>query len=122
PIAFATPNAPQEPQQPQEPGAEATPGSLLWGIKASFRDYVTGPIAHGSISVTGGAGVEGGRYWFPQASSSVDPETRLGSVAYRGSVRFTGHGGQLSVVVGDPVITITDAGRASLTAVGAGGR
>src|SRR5690606_24359517 len=88
----------------------------------SFRGYVTGPIAHGSISLAGGAGVEGGRYWFPQASSNVDAETGVGSVAFRGSVRFSGHGGQLSVVVGDPIITITDAGRASLTAVGAGGR
>lgn len=29
-------------------------GRLDWGIKASFQGYVTGPIAKGSYSLTGG--------------------------------------------------------------------
>ncbi|MDQ2697601.1 MAG: HtaA domain-containing protein, partial [Actinomycetota bacterium] len=42
-------------------------GSLTWGIKDSFRDYVTGSIAHGSISITG-IGTSGGAFVFGQGT------------------------------------------------------
>ncbi|CAM5227605.1 hypothetical protein SCALM49S_06124 [Streptomyces californicus] len=35
-------------------------GRLDWGIKSSFQSYVTGPIAGGSWSLTGGAATVGG--------------------------------------------------------------
>ncbi|WP_043260745.1 HtaA domain-containing protein, partial [Streptomyces sp. e14] len=34
-------------------------GRLDWGIKSSFQSYVTGPIAKGSYSLTGGAATVG---------------------------------------------------------------
>jgi hypothetical protein len=81
-------------------------GSLVWGIKSSFREYVTGPIARGSITATG-VGTSGGAYVFGQAAgASLDPLTGLGTSPYRGSVRFEGHGGQLDVTLSDPVVQV----------------
>ena len=51
--------------------AEAVPqpitgGYMDWGVKESFRNYVTGPIAMGSITVAGGVTVNGdGTFRFP---------------------------------------------------------
>jgi hypothetical protein len=46
----------------------------------------------------------------------------LGTVAFRGSVRFSGHAGALSMLVADPVVTIASASAASLSVVTASGR
>ncbi len=51
-------------------------GRLDWGIKSSFQSYVTGPIAQGSWSLTGGAATVGGsQFRFHSAQGSYDPET-----------------------------------------------
>ena len=71
-------------------------------MKSQFRDYVLGPIAHGSISTSGGAGASGSVFTFPQSASAIDAASGLGTASFRGSVRFTGHAGALSVLVGDP--------------------
>ncbi|WP_395640167.1 HtaA domain-containing protein [Pseudolysinimonas sp.] len=114
PIEFAstTPTTP-----PVDPIATPVPGSLSWGVKASFREYVTGPIASGSISVGNGAGVSGGAYWFPQSSAEVSSD-----VAYRGSVTFSGHGGLLNLRIADPVVRITSTSSAVLSVATGSGR
>lgn len=98
-------------------GDTAGAGSLSWGLRRSFRDYITGPIAHGSISVSGGASSSGGTFTFPQSGSAKGD----GGAAYRGAVRFTGHGGILDVSVSDPAVTIDSGRSGSLTAT-VGGR
>lgn len=85
------------------PGA----GSLTWGVKASFRSYVTGPIAHGSIT-TSGVASNGSGYVFPQ-SGAATMSNGIGSVTYSGSVRFTGHGGLLDLRLSDPQIRVDSA-------------
>ncbi|WP_432120400.1 HtaA domain-containing protein [Streptomyces sp. S1] len=67
-------------------------GRLDWGIKSSFQSYVTGPIAQGSWSLTGGAATVGGsQFRFHSARGSYDPETGAFEAAFSGGVRFTGH-------------------------------
>lgn len=87
-------------------------GSLTWGLRRSFRDYITGPIARGSISVAGGAGSSGGTFTFPQTGAA----TQDGGADYRGSVRFRGHGGILDVSLADPSVRLEQSGRGSLSA------
>ena len=99
---------PEDPPVVVDPPA-ATPGTLRWGVKSQFRDYVLGPIAHGSISTAGGAGTSGSEFTFPQSASAIDSASGLGTASFRGSVRFTGHAGALSVLVGDPVVRLTSA-------------
>ncbi|MYS08239.1 Htaa domain protein [Streptomyces sp. SID6041] len=67
-------------------------GRLDWGIKSSFQSYVTGPIAHGSWGLTGGAATIGGsQFRFHSAQGSYDPATGAFEAAFAGGVRFTGH-------------------------------
>jgi hypothetical protein len=88
-------------------------GSLAWGVKQSFRDYVTGPIAKGAIS-TSGVGSSGGAFTFAQTGGTVDAATGVGTATYGGSVRFTGHAGLLDVTLGNPVVRIDGPTRGTL--------
>lgn len=87
-------------------------GSLSWGLRKSFRDYITGPIAHGSIAVSGGASSSGGAFTFPQSGSQKGD----GGADYRGTVRFRGHGGLLDLSFADPAVSIESASSGSLSA------
>ncbi|MFF8912735.1 HtaA domain-containing protein [Streptomyces sp. NPDC015032] len=67
-------------------------GRLDWGIKSSFQSYVTGPIANGSWSLTGGAATVGGsQFRFHSATGSYDPATGAFASGFSGGVRFVGH-------------------------------
>jgi hypothetical protein len=90
------------------PGSEAYPqdvtgGHLDWGVKESFRTYVTGPIAQGQIILNGGATQNAdGTFRFPaRATGNYDNATVLLSSGYNGSVRFVGHAGALDMTIYD---------------------
>ena len=87
-------------------------GSLTWGLRKSFRDYITGPIANGSIAVSGGASSSSGGYTFPQSGGAKGD----GGAGYRGTVNFRGHGGLLDLSFSDPAVSISSPSRGSLTA------
>jgi hypothetical protein len=121
-----TPEEPEEPGLPPTPVAPTAPvsgGSLLWGISSSFADYVTGSIAHGSITVSGGATRSGGLFQFGQvAGSTFDPTTGVGTVSYGGGVRFTGHGGLLDLSLANPEFRFTSPASAQLWVTSNGSR
>lgn len=94
-------------------GATVT-NPLTWGVKASFRGYVTGPIAHGAITTTG-VGTTDGLFQFGAAEGGTyDSATGTGTAQYSGSVRFTGHAGALDLTLSDPVVRIDSASSATL--------
>ncbi|MEV0263934.1 HtaA domain-containing protein [Streptomyces sp. NPDC050617] len=67
-------------------------GRLDWGIKSSFQSYVTGPIAHGSWTLQGGAATVGGSaFRFHSAKGSYAPDSGDFEAGFSGGVRFTGH-------------------------------
>ncbi len=76
-------------------------GSLLWGIKSSLLDYVRG-MGDGTVEATGGASVTDAGIRF----GSPEP----GSLAFRGAVTLTAHGGMLHVTIADPAIVETSTG------------
>ena len=124
-----TPQPPVVPEVPPVPVDSATPaesvagGSLRWGISSSFADYVTGPIAHGSITVSGGATRSNGLFQFGQASGSTyDPATGVGTVSYSGGVRFTGHGGLLDLSLANPEFRFASPASAQLWVTNNGSR
>ena len=98
------------------PRAQATvtpisTGSLDWGVKQSFRSYVTGPIAHGAIALGDGATQNpDGTFHFPLSSGSYDDATGATVVAFGGSVHFTGHDGQLDMTLTDLRVELTSDG------------
>lgn len=108
-------------QTPSTGGAGQTvaAGSLVWGIKSQFITYITGQIAKGSLSLSGGATYANGVFQFGQAvGSTYDAATGLGLVGYNGSVRFWGHAGELDFAVSNPQIRVTSATTAQLWASG----
>jgi Htaa len=90
-------------------------GEVDWGIKASFRSYIKGPIASGKIELSGGA-VEAvdGTYEFPVESGTYDLTTHATAVQTAGTVHFTGHysGGvpALDMTVADPRLVLEGEG------------
>jgi hypothetical protein len=66
-------------------------GNLDWGVLERFRKYVTGPIAHGRIELSGGAAKSGDGFRFPKAKGSFDAEKQNLSASFDGKVRFLGH-------------------------------
>ncbi|PRY00391.1 HtaA domain-containing protein [Allonocardiopsis opalescens] len=94
-VAFAPPAAAE--------AREVAAGEADWGVRASFRNYITGPIAHGSIEARDGATVnDDGTFAFPVASGSVEPETGAASVSFGGEIHFSGH-----VTNGVPLLEMT---------------
>ncbi|WP_010157843.1 HtaA domain-containing protein, partial [Leucobacter chromiiresistens] len=102
-------------------GSQATPqqvdladpkdaGTLQWGVKKSFREYVLGPIAKGKIVAEDGAkqAANNGVFTFPQSSTTHWNGTS-GTVQYAGKVKFSGHHGQMDVDLLNPAIVVQNA-------------
>ncbi|MDO9410261.1 HtaA domain-containing protein [Patulibacter sp.] len=82
---------------PLPPGAPATAsivsGTSDWGVKTSFRNYITGPIAGGKVVVSDGASTNADKtFRFGAATGTVDRSTGALSIGFRGTVYFEGHG------------------------------
>ncbi|MGW4276350.1 HtaA domain-containing protein, partial [Streptomyces seoulensis] len=88
-------------------------GRLDWGIKSSFQSYVTGPIAQGSYTLSGGAATVGASsFRFPSASGAYDGSTGAFRAGFAGGVRFVGHkspggGYQLDLTLSRPTVRVT---------------
>ncbi|MFK8846308.1 HtaA domain-containing protein [Streptomyces sp. Ac-502] len=72
-------------------------GALDWGVKQSFREYITGPIAHGKAELAGGAVTSAAGYRFPKGHGTYDAAKASLAAQFNGSVRFTGHDGVLDL-------------------------
>ncbi|MFJ3790106.1 HtaA domain-containing protein [Kitasatospora sp. NPDC090091] len=81
-------------------------GALDWGVKASFRSYVTGPVGQGAVELSGGATANAdGSYHFALANARYDLTTHALTAAFTGGVRFTAHHGALDVALSDLKLT-----------------
>jgi hypothetical protein len=100
----------------QAAGRTVQGGRLDWGIKSSFQSYVTGPVANGSWSLTGGAATVGGsQFRFHSATGSYDPATGAFSSAFAGGVHFLGHrktdgSHELDLTISRPTVRIAGGG------------
>ncbi|MEV5185891.1 HtaA domain-containing protein [Streptomyces werraensis] len=72
---------------------EIADGTLDWGVKQSFRTYVTGPVAKGTITASDGAAQasDNGAFTFPDATGAYDTEAGTLDAAFEGAVGFKGH-------------------------------
>ncbi|WP_152192617.1 HtaA domain-containing protein [Georgenia satyanarayanai] len=88
--------------------AAGAPGSLEWGVKESFRSYITGAIAHGSVTVTAPAAETGDGFVFGDGRGNGDASD--GTAHFGGQVTFAGHeiGGitRLQMTITDPSVVI----------------
>jgi hypothetical protein len=87
---------------------DVSSGDADWGVKASFRTYVTGPVGGGSITTTDGATVDpDGTFRFPNATGTADHGAGSLDVAFDGGVQFLAHAGALDLTISDVRITRT---------------
>ncbi|MBB1257863.1 HtaA domain-containing protein [Streptomyces alkaliterrae] len=68
-----------------------------WGVRRTFREYVTGPIADGSWKVAEGARDGGALYRFTGGKGHYDRKTGELTATLRGAVTFTGNDLDLSL-------------------------
>lgn len=106
--------APTAAQADTASGCEITDGALSWGVKESFRAYISGSIANGEWETSDGAAYETPDFHWTGGTGSFDPETGTGSVSFAGAVHFTGHDGVLDLVLANPTIAFEDDGGAAL--------
>ncbi|CAM3399125.1 HtaA domain-containing protein [Stackebrandtia soli] len=74
---------------PTPADGEVSDGSLDWGVKESFRNYIVGPIADGDIEVSDGATETDAGFRFMNASGDFAADAV--DVVFDGAVRFYGH-------------------------------
>ncbi|GGJ67490.1 HtaA domain-containing protein [Streptomyces brasiliensis] len=91
--------------------SQELPTGLLWGLKASFLQYLSRlPDAKHSVDRGAVLGSEG-RLLFPTDSlADYDAEIGTGTLRFAGDVRFPGHFGALFLMLVDPWVTITEGG------------
>jgi len=88
-------------------------GRLDWGVRSSFQSYVTGPIAKGSYSLTGGAATVGASgFRFHSATGGYDGDTGAFRASFSGGVHFVGHRTdtgtyQLDLTLSRPTVSIS---------------
>ncbi|QKV97897.1 HtaA domain-containing protein [Streptomyces sp. NA02950] len=89
------------PPMPCDGAPGVVDGRLDWGVKKSFREYITGPTANGKITLSGGATKNANGYRFPHGQGSYDADKGSLDAKFAGAVRFTGHEGALDLKFSD---------------------
>lgn len=83
-----------------------TDGLLVWGVKDTFRAYVSGSIANGDWQATDGASYSTPLFTWATPTGEIDADTGTGTISFVGTVRFTGHEGVLDLTIANPTIEL----------------
>ncbi|MEV7191465.1 HtaA domain-containing protein [Streptomyces sp. NPDC093510] len=85
-----------------------------WGVRRTFREYVTGSIAKGEWKLSAGAQDGGALFRFPRGKGTYDEKKRTLAADFAGSVRFTGEHG-LDLTLAGIAVDVRD-GKGTLSA------
>ena len=102
-------------QAPAAASQSLQDASVDWGVKSSFRRYITGPVAGGSQELTGATSNADGSYHFTAAEGTVEADGSYHVKFTGSSVKYTGHHSVLEVTISDLELVIKD-GQGSLYA------
>lgn len=83
---------------------EVATSELSWGVRESFRSYISGSIANGGWETSNGAGYETPNFLWNNGAGSVGSALDSGSITFTGGVHFSGHEGALKFELANPVI------------------
>ncbi|MFF4102183.1 HtaA domain-containing protein [Streptomyces sp. NPDC001903] len=84
-------SAPAQPSQdPQAPQGAFVDAAVDWGVRRTFREYVTGSIGQGKWTLAEGARDGGALFRFPQGKGTYDDRKGTLDAAFAGTVHFTG--------------------------------
>lgn len=92
--------------QAEDAAATITGGTISWGLKDTFRSYLTGPIAGGVVTATAPAADDGHQTTFANADGTWS--TSSASAAAEGSVSFYGHHGSLNFSISKPRVVVSE--------------
>lgn len=91
--------------------ADVDGATFSWGLRDSWRNYIAGPIAQGSITPTAPTTLTGGVANWSGGSGSIDDATFAGEVSFTGSVTYQGHdhgdGPLLDLTTSNPTIEVS---------------
>lgn len=89
-----------------ETGSACTVDSstLQWGVKTSFRNYISGSIANGEWLTENGASYETPAFQWADGEGEIADDLSTGSIAFTGDVFFSGHDGLMQLNVSNPEI------------------
>ncbi|MER0245455.1 HtaA domain-containing protein [Streptomyces sp. HSW2009] len=76
--------------RPDARAGQIATAAVDWGVRRTFREYVTGPIAQGRWQLTRGAEDGGALFRFPAGKGSYDPRTGTLDATFAGRTHFTG--------------------------------
>ncbi|MFI1888255.1 HtaA domain-containing protein [Streptomyces jumonjinensis] len=88
-------------------------GAVDWGVRRTFREYVTGSVSQGEWTLSGGAQDGGALFRFPRGEGSYDARKQTLDASFAGSVAFTGK--HLDLTLGKVTARVKD-GRGTLSA------
>ncbi|MEN8655365.1 HtaA domain-containing protein [Streptomyces sp. 21So2-11] len=99
-------------KQPKATGAFQN-AAVDWGVRRTFREYVTGSISKGKWELTDGAQDGGALFRFPKGKGTYDEKKQTLAADFAGSVRFTGQ--HLDLTLAKVTVGVKD-GRGTLVA------
>ncbi|MCX4778009.1 HtaA domain-containing protein [Streptomyces sp. NBC_01264] len=85
-----SPSAPSASPSPQAAAGQFTDAAVDWGVRRTFREYVSGSIGQGKWELAEGAQDGGALFRFPQGKGAYDGAKGTLDAAFAGSVHFTG--------------------------------
>lgn len=94
---------------------EVTEADLSWGVKESFRSYISGSIANGEWTTDNGAEYETPNFLWHSTEGEIAEDITAGSLPFAGSLHFTGHDGLLRMDLANPLIEFDENGSAYLS-------
>lgn len=97
-----TPQAPADTETKTDRKVE-----LNWGLKESFRNYVSGDFAKGKWELSDGAT---GTFSFPLKDPTQFTLGKYDNLDFRGKVHFTAHHGLLDLAIEQPTVRKSDSG------------
>ncbi|MGW9341569.1 HtaA domain-containing protein [Streptomyces albidoflavus] len=77
----------------EKKAARIEDAALDWGVRRTFREYVTGSLAQGEWKLADGAEDGGALFRFTSGAGTFDKEDQRLDASFDGSVRFTGDHG-----------------------------
>ncbi|MBL3698894.1 HtaA domain-containing protein [Leucobacter luti] len=89
--------------------------TLNWGVKESFRSYISGSIANGEWTVSDDMRYETPDFIWNAASGEVASDLESGQIGFTGAVHFTGHDGAMKLDLADPIVEFEGEDTAYLT-------
>ncbi|TVL89962.1 HtaA domain-containing protein [Streptomyces sp. SAJ15] len=103
--------------EPAEPRGEFTDAAVDWGVRRTFREYVTGSIAQGRWELSEGARDGGALFRFTAGKGSYDAERQRLDATFQGRLRFQGE--DLDLALSGVTVRVED-GKGTLAADVAG--